>query len=60
MKKITRISIEAVIIGALMLGLFRWEYSYAPLPGMLVAIAAIILAVPIDYFLFGSRRYRKA
>jgi hypothetical protein len=57
---ITRISIEAVVIGAMMLGLFHWAYRSAPLPATLTAIVAIILAVAIDHVWFGSRRDRKA
>jgi membrane protease YdiL (CAAX protease family) len=55
---ITRISIEAVVIGTLIFGLFHWEYGSAPLPATLAAIVGIILAVVIDYFWFGIRRGR--
>ncbi len=57
---IMRISIEAVVLGAIMLGLFHWLYRSAPLPATLVAIVAIILAVVFDYFWFGSQREGKA
>jgi hypothetical protein len=38
----------------------NWAYDSAPLPATLTAIVAIILAVAIDHFWFGSRRDRKA
>ncbi len=58
--RMTRIPIEAVVIGALMLGLFHWIYPTAPLPATLIAIVALLVALAIDYFWFESRRARKA
>jgi len=59
MTTIARITLEAVAIGAVMLGFFHWQYETAPLPATIVALAAIIIALVSDYFLFRKRRDQK-
>ncbi len=52
---VVRVSIEAVVIGAILLGLFHWVYRTVPLPATLTAILAIILALTVDYFWVARR-----
>jgi hypothetical protein len=58
MTLLARVSLEALVIAAIILGLFHWAYGSAPLPTTLAAIVAIILALATDYFVFGRHRDR--